>query len=505
VSGPASGHHDVAILGAGAGGLATAIALRRASFDDFAVFEKSDGVGGTWRANTYPGAACDVPSHLYSFSFAPNPHWSRSYATQPEILDYLEACTDRFGIRPHLHCNTAITEARWSDDEGLWQLTAASGASFTARVVVSAVGMLSVPAHPDIPGLTDFEGPMFHSARWDHDIELAGKRVAVIGTGASAVQFIPQIASETERLTVFQRSAPWVLPRRDRGFTEQEQRRFAEQPWRARLLRWQLYWGYERATTFRTGDQRQPALAAFAESYRQRRIPDPDLRRALTPDYPAGCKRVLISSDFYPALSRDDVELVTTPIHRITRNAVVTAGRDRHLADAIILGTGFRATDYLRGVEVYGSDGRHLHDEWRDGAHAHLGITVAGYPNFFMVYGPNTNQGGNSIIFLLEAQAAYIVRALRALRRRRVDVVEVRRKAMERYNAKLSEELAETVWHSCESYFKTPGGRIVTQLPHRSSWYWLRTRRFSWRDHDGRRVAARSARRWRSARTEAAR
>lgn len=478
---PSSGHSEVAVLGAGPGGLAMAIRLKQAGIDDFVVFEKSDGVGGTWRDNTYPGAACDVPAHLYSFSFELNPHWSRVYADQQEILEYLEHCTDTYGIRPHVRCNTGIAEVRWHDDEARWYLHTEAGATHTADIVVSALGMLNVPAYPDLEGLDEFAGTLFHSARWRHDHDLTGRRVAAIGTGASAIQFVPAVAEVAEHVTVFQRSAAWILPRRDRAFTEDEQRRFAQKPWLLRWNRWKLYWGYERATPFKPG-KTVDALTAFAHSYRERKIEDPELRARLTPDYPLGCKRVLVSSDFYPAMTRDDVELVTDPIERVTRDGLVTASGRHHEVDTIVLGTGFRATDFLCSVEVYGRGGRRLHDDWQGGAHAYLGMAVPGYPNFFMLYGPNTNQGGNSIIFLLEAQVSYILRLVRAMRRRRIDAVDIRPRVMQRYNRQLRKALDETVWsHGCRSYFKTEDGHIVTQLPYRSFWYWLRTRRLKWR------------------------
>lgn len=469
-------HHGIAILGAGPGGIAMAVRLKQAGHDDFVVLEKNDGVGGTWRDNAYPGAACDVPAHLYSFSFELNPHWSRTYAGRDEILAYLEQCTDTYGVRPHVRFRTAVTEARWSDEYVHWCLSTEDGRQLTADVVVSALGMLNVPAYPEIEGLDEFTGTLFHSARWRHDHDLTGRRVATIGTGASAIQFVPEVAEDAERLTVFQRSAPWVMPRRNREFSEREQERFATRPWRMRLNRWKTYWAYESATTFKPG-RKAEALRRFANTYRERKVSDPELREKLTPDYPAGCKRLLISSDYYPAMQRDDVELVTDPIERVTATGVTTASGRHHAVDTIILGTGFRATDYLCSLEVHGRRGRRLHDDWQEGAEAYLGMTVPGYPNLFLLYGPNTNQGGNSIIFMLEAQVSYVLRMVRSMRRRRVDTIEVRQTAMRRYNRRLRRALGETVWATgCRSYFKTTNGRIVTQLPFRSFGYWVRTR-----------------------------
>jgi len=473
----------VAILGAGAGGIGLAVRLKKAGIGDFVVFEKADGVGGTWRANTYPGAACDIQSHLYSFSFDLNPDWSETYATQPEILAYLERCTDKFGVRPHVRCSTAITEARWSDDERRWRLTDEHGHHHEAEVLVSALGMLNVPTVPAIGGIEQFEGTTFHTARWRHDHELTGERVAVVGTGASAIQVVPAIAEGVGHLTVFQRTPPYVLPRMNPAFSDEDKQRFRN-PWHARRHRWEIFRNYEKATLYRLDDERVEMMQMFAASYRDRKVDDPELRARLTPEYPFGCKRVLISSDWYPAMTRPDVALVTDTISHATGRGLVTVAPDgtstEHELDTIIWGTGFRASEYLVAVDVHGRGGRRLRDEWRDGARAHLGMTVSGFPNFFMLYGPNTNQGGNSIIFVLETQAAYIVRVLKGMRRRRVRAVEVKRSVMDQSNRELDEAFEGTVWTACDSYFRAPNGRIVTQLPHPVSWYWRRTRR-PWR------------------------
>lgn len=466
----------VAVLGAGAGGLAMAVKLRRAGYD-FTLYERSDGVGGTWRANSYPGAACDVPSHLYSYSFALNPWWSRTYATQPEILSYLERCADQFGVRPHIRFQTGITEARWDDEERHWRLTSDHGETFTADVVVSALGMLNVPHVPDIPGRSRFAGRMFHSSQWDHSKGLDGERVASIGTGASAIQYVPAIAPSVSHLTVFQRTPIWITPRIDRPYTDDEQRRFARVPLAARRHRWQIWWSYERAS-FAADSAQTMTQTALAQSYLERKVADPALRAKLLPDYPVGCKRPLISREWYPALCRPNVSLVTAPIVEITAAGVRTADGEEHCVDTIVFGTGFKANEYLSAVDVYGRGGRRLHDDWRDGAEAHLGLTVAGYPNLFLLYGPNTN-GVNSIIFMHEAQVHYVMGALRAMRRWRLDSIEVRRGVMDRYNRKLQRSMAGTVWLAgCRSYFRAASGKVVTQLPYSGGRYWLRTRVF---------------------------
>jgi cation diffusion facilitator CzcD-associated flavoprotein CzcO len=474
----------VAIIGAGAGGLGLAIRLLKSGRRDFVVFEASDGVGGTWRANTYPGAACDVPSHLYSYSFALKPDWSRTYATQPEILQYFEKCADRFGVRPHLRYGTRISAARWDEGARCWHLRDAEGSTYEAEVVVSAIGTFTTPSVPEIDGLESFAGPCFHSARWEHEHDLAGRRVAVIGTGASAAQIVPELAKGAQEVSVFQRTPQWILPRSDKPFTDEEKRRFARNPVAARRHRREIYWAFENTIAFRHDDEVAEQLKGLALSHIDHRIADDELRAKLTPDYPFGCKRTLVCSDFYKALLRDNVELVTERIGHVTPGSVVTADGRERAVDAIVLATGFKASEYLEGIDVVGVGGRRLHDDWSEVAHAYLGLTVSGYPNFFMLYGPNTNQGGNSIIVILEAQATYVLAALRAMRWRRARAVDVRREVMDSYNQELAEALAGTVWsNGCQSYFKNANGKIATQLPQTSRWYAKRTRRFRMREY----------------------
>jgi cyclohexanone monooxygenase len=478
----------VAILGAGAGGIAMGVALTRAGYD-YTIFEKSDGVGGTWRDNTYPGAKCDVPSHLYSFSFALNPWWSHTYATQPEILAYLERCTDQFGVRAHVRTNTAIVEAQWHETEHQWELRAESGETFQADVLVSGLGMLNVPVTPSFAGAERFRGRTFHSSRWDHSKSLAGERVASIGTGASAIQYVPAIAPDVEHLTVFQRSPIWITPRIEGPFTPEQQRRFARVPLAARLQRWKIWWTYERAD-FAVDSEQTQMQTELARSYLERKITDPELRAKLTPDYPVGCKRPLISREWFPALTRANVRLVVSPIVEITEAGVLTADGEEHGVDTIIYGTGFRANEYLTSVEIRGRAGRTLRDDWRDGAEAYLGVTVPGFPNLFLLYGPNTN-GVNSIMFMHEAQVHYVMRALRSMTRRGHGALEVRRKVSDRYNRRLQAAMAGTVWTAgCTNYFRLPSGKVVTQLPYSAGRYWLRTRFFDrWRYRASRRIS----------------
>ena len=477
--------HHVAIIGAGLGGLGLAIRLRHHGVDDFVVLERGDGVGGTWRHNSYPGAACDVPSHLYCYSVAPNPDWSRTYASQPEILAYIERCADEAGIGPHLRTGVTVTAVTWDEDERWWVVRSHDGAERRARIVVSAVGMFDSPAYPALDGLGDFDGPCFHSARWAHDVALDGRRIGLIGSGASAVQILPEIAPRAVHTTLFQRSAPYVAPRLDVPFSPEERARFAAEPAVAAQLRQEIYDRHESATAFRTGDAGLARLEDLTREHRESAIADLDLRATMTPDYHVGCKRVVVSSTFYPTVCRDDVDVVTERIIRVTPSGVETADGRHHELDVLVLATGFRASDYLHGIEVRGRGGRRLHDEWKQAPTAYLGITVSGYPNLFMLYGPNTNQGGNSIVVVLEAQAGYVLRAVDAMAEAGAVAVDVRPEVLRTWDRALGEAMIGTVWASgCSSYFMNEHGRIVTQLPFTAGWYSDRTAAFELDDYE---------------------
>ena len=480
----------VAIVGAGFGGLGAAVALRRAGVDDLIIVEADEGVGGTWRRNTYPGAACDIQSHLYSFSFALNKSWTRTYARQPEILAYLESVADDFDLRRHLMLGTRLRTARWNDDTWQWDLQLHRGdenVTLAADVVVCAAGLFGAPKLPDIAGLIDFSGILMHTAHWDGRADLTGRHVAVIGTGASGVQVVPELAKIAEHVTVFQRTPPWMVPKDDRPYSATELARFRNNPVAMRRARWQI-WKFQHDNTATIADD--PVVAArsqIATSFLERTVADDALRRALTPDYPFRCKRVLLGDEYYRALQQKNVELIADPIGRITQTAVVTATGAVVDVDAIVLATGFETSQYLSGIEILGAGGESLHERWGDDPSAYLGVAVAGFPNFFMLYGPNTNQGGNSIVYILEAGARLVASAVSRVARRG-GYLDVRAEVERRYNDGLSEVLDRSIWTRCDSYFRSPSGRIVTQWPYTELEYARRTwrlRRREWMHRTG--------------------
>jgi cation diffusion facilitator CzcD-associated flavoprotein CzcO len=470
----------VVIVGAGFSGVGMAIRLRQTGIEDFVVLEKSGQAGGTWRDNRYPGCACDVHSHLYSFSFELNPDWTRMFATQPEIWAYLERCIDKYGVRAHIRPGCTVTGAEFDEGTDTWRVLVDGAAPVTCRAVVFATGPLHLPAYPDLPGLSSFAGTTFHSATWEHGYDLAGKRVAVIGTGASAIQFVPQIAPQVARLDLYQRTAPWVLPKPDRAIGEREQALYRRLPALQRLRRNAIYWLLEsRLPGFTT----RRGILRFAQRLARwnirRSIADPALRARLTPNFAMGCKRVLISNDYYPALARDNVELVTAGIAQVRPDGIVDAGGRFRPVDAIIFGTGFHVTDALDGFHLIGRGGRTLQDAWAEGMEAYLGVAVAGFPNAFLLLGPNSGLGHNSVVFMAEAQMNYVLQALRLLATRRAGSVAVRAGVQRRYNADIQARLAGTVWNTggCRSWYLDPNGVNRTLWPTYTWRYWLRTRR----------------------------
>ena len=472
---------EVAIVGSGFAGLCMAIRLRKAGIDDFVLFEKAGRVGGTWRDNTYPGLECDIPAMFYSFSFELKTDWSRKYPPQPEILAYLDHCADKYGVRPHIRFNCEVSEARFDEDDGRWDIRTADGGRVRARVLVSGTGQLNRPSIPDLPGIDRFRGHSFHSARWDHDHDLTGKRVAVVGNAASAVQFIPEIAPQVERLTVFARSAQWLLRQNGRSYTDFEKGLFTRFPFIVRLLRGWLWLKHEmRWPVFARGGTRIGRLFEWlAVRDMRKRVPDPGLQAKLIPDYPVGCKRVLLSDHYYEALQRDNVELVDSRVSEVTPDGVVSAdGRERE-ADTIIYATGFKSTEFLTPMTVNGKGGRSLNDEeWSSGAHAYLGVTVPGFPNFFMLYGPNTNLGHNSIVFMIERQVDYVMQCLAAMHERGLKALSLREDAMQRWQEECQASLGTTVWATgCNSWYKTEDGKITNNWPYSTITYWWRMRR----------------------------
>jgi cation diffusion facilitator CzcD-associated flavoprotein CzcO len=471
------------IVGAGFSGMGAGIALKRAGIDAFVIVEKADRVGGTWRENTYPGAACDIPSHLYSYSFEPNPKWSRSYGGQAEILAYLERCADKYQLRPHMRFGTAVTDASFDERTHLWTVRAGT-TTYVARALVLGNGALHVPAIPEIPGIETFAGTKFHSARWNHDYDLAGERVAVIGTGASTIQFVPEIAPKVGKLSVFQRTPPWIVPKLDRSISVRQQWLFEHVPGAHWLRRTGLYWKLE---TRVLGFAFAPKIFAHAEKLVLRhlasQVADRELRARLTPGYRLGCKRVLLSNDYYPALARDNVDLVTAGITAIEPRGIRTADGVLHEVDAIVFGTGFRTVDYLASIRIIGTSGRDLNDVWREGVRNYLGISVSGFPNMFLLMGPNTGLGHNSMIFMIEAQAHYAARAIEQLQHQRFASLDVKPEAEQAFGAELAHKLKDTVWTSgCNSWYMAPDGDVLL-WPGFTFDYWRRTRRVRLADY----------------------
>jgi cation diffusion facilitator CzcD-associated flavoprotein CzcO len=483
-------HAKVVIVGAGFSGLGLAIRLKQRGVRDFVVLERAEDVGGTWTANTYPGCTCDIPSHLYSFSFAPNPDWSHTYSPQPEIRDYLRGCADRFGVRTHLRTNVAVDAARWLEDEQLWELDTSTG-THTAEVLVSAMGPLTEPKLPDVPGLASFEGKVMHSARWDHGYELRGKRVASIGTGASAIQYVPEIADSVERLYVFQRTAPWIMPHGNRAITELERTLYRRVPVAQRLVRAGVYASRELLVL---GFAKQPRLMRLLErlsrAHMRSGISDPELLRKASPDYTIGCKRIVPSNRWYAALARPNVELVTGALQEVrTRSVLDSQGEEREV-DAIILGTGFHVTDMPAAYQVRGRAGASLEEVWRGSPRAYLGTSIPEFPNFFMLLGPNTGLGHGSMVYMIESQIEHVRNAIASLERSGAATIEVRSDAHEAFNRVLDARMRGTVWDlgGCSSFYLDRTGRNATLWP---DWTWRFRRLASSSDMSAYRLSSR--------------
>jgi cation diffusion facilitator CzcD-associated flavoprotein CzcO len=460
---------DVLIVGAGFSGLCMSIKLLEAGMKNFLVIEKSDDVGGTWYENRYPGCACDVPSHLYSFSFERNPEWSRMFASQPEIYQYLKGCVQRYGLKPYIRFNTCFREASWEETAGLWRVTTGDNLRIRARVLISGMGALHVPRYPDIPGLERFAGPAFHSATWREDVDLTGKTVAVLGTGASAIQFVPQIVPRVGKLYLFQRTPAWIVPRLDFGISEKWRRRFRRVPGLTWVFRKFLFFSLEwRVLSFLNNGAVRRHFEGIARHHLEKAIKDLKLRAALTPNYQIGCKRILLSDDFYPALKQPNVELVTEKIAEIREGSVLTRDGVERAVDALIFGTGFRVTEPLIGMRLFGRDGIEIHEAWRNGMSAYLGVTVNGFPNFFILLGPNTGLGHNSVVLMIEAQVGYVIRCLKLMRRKNVAAMEVRAESQQHFATDIQHRMSHTVWQSggCRSWYQdTQTGENTTLWP----------------------------------------
>jgi cation diffusion facilitator CzcD-associated flavoprotein CzcO len=478
--------YDVVIVGAGFSGMAAAAKISRRTRCSYVILEQGGDVGGTWRDNTYPGCACDIPAPLYSFSFLQNPDWHQLFATQPEILDYLRVASKRLGLAENIRFNTTVTSADWDDVARRWQVTTANSSRFSARYLVNAVGILHHPLIPEVPGIDQFDGPVFHSAAWDHDVDLRGKKVVVVGTGASAIQFVPAIVDTVAALTVVQRTPPWIVPKTNRQFSQQERAHMRD----SALARWkrraQLFWVHEKRVKGFLGDESaMKPTHQLAMKHLEKQVRDPALRAKLTPSYAIGCKRLLISSDYYPALTKSHVSVVTDPIGRVEAGAVVTASGQLIEVDVLIYGTGFDAQHAITRVPIRGRQGISLEQAWSSGPEAYLGTTVSGFPNLFLMCGPNTGLGHNSQILMIEAQANYLTRCIRFARG--TAVVEVRRVAQDRYNHELQRGLVGTVWQAgrCRSWYQdAETGRNTLLWPKSVAAFWLRTRRVRRADVD---------------------
>jgi cation diffusion facilitator CzcD-associated flavoprotein CzcO len=473
----------IAIIGTGFGGIGMAIRLKKAGIHSFAIYSKAEDVGGVWHDNSYPGAACDVASSLYSFSFEKHFDWTRTHGTQQEIVAYLKHCVEKYRLGPHIRFGTEIGSLEFDAKLAGWCLRSTDGRCFEAQVVVSGCGLFNRPAYPALAGLEEFRGRHFHSAGWDHGFDLRGKRVAVIGTGCSAAQFVPEIVDTVERLVLFLRTPQYIVPKQEKTFSASERRTYARFPLLRTLERMRTYVSFERRFRVQVDEKFRSKAEEAALAFLASQVADPDKREKLTPTYRFGCKRTIQSNTYLKALDRPNVELVTAGIARVLPGGLLAADGRQHTVDAIIYGTGFKPAEYLSSLRVVGSGGRELGEAWRNGAEAYLGITVSGFPNFFMLYGPNTNTA-NSIVVMLEAQMSYILKCIRRLRRGEARSMDVRPAVQAQFNDELQRFIGKTVWGSgCQSYFRNAAGRVVTQWPKPSRAYRWITRKVSGRDY----------------------
>lgn len=479
------GEREIVIVGCGFAAVALGISLKDAGFTNFSILERADEIGGVWRENTYPGAACDLPSRLYSFSFEQEYPWSLRYAPQKEIFEYLKHCIDKYSLTSHIRLGMEVVSATYDDDTSKWKLAISNGEEILADIFVSAVGLFNNPLIPKIPGQETFKGTQFHSARWDHSIDLKGKNIASIGSGASAIQYVPEIAKTAQNVHVFQRTPQHIFAKGDRANGSQDHGTSLLQKLRHRHERLKLFARFEKNSRRRSSVRMTQENAEAFEKYIRGRIDDPELLQKLLPDYPPGCKRGLRSDDWYPTLLEPHVNVVDTPIDTITENGIQTTDGQLHLADIIIYGTGFTPTNFLTPMQIKGAKSQDLNDTWRDGAEAYLGVSVSGFPNFFMMYGPNTNLSG-SIIYMLENQARYITKCLKTLYRSQARAMYVKEATQKRFNEEINDQFSKTVMvhKKCRSYFQTESGRITTNWPGLMLAYRWRTRRVRKADYE---------------------
>jgi cation diffusion facilitator CzcD-associated flavoprotein CzcO len=485
----------VTVIGSGVGGLCMAMQLHNAGLSNFEIVEKAGDIGGTWRDNTYPGCACDVPSHFYSFSFEGRSDWSRTFPPQSEIYAYLNSLVEKYKLRSKTRFNTEIETAEFDETSQKWKLHTKSGETLETDVVVTALGQLNRPKVPEIKGQTDFKGPIFHSAEWQHDVSLEGKRVAVIGNGPSAAQFIPEVAKVAGHLTVFQRSPCHVVPRNDEPYSALQKAMFKYIPGYRKFMRGLIYWSLEsNFTAFNELKKTRFLIKALnfsstltdqVEEHFNEQVTDPHLREILKPDYPVGCKRVVISDDYYPALHRDNVSVETAGIQQITETGIDTVDGVNHQYDVIIYGTGFASTDFLAPMQINGKQKTDLNKVWKDGAEAYLGITMPHFPNLFMLYGPNTNLGHNSIIFMIECQANYVISAVKNMAKLNLKTLDLKANKMVEFADYLKARLATSVWEKdCDSWYKNEAGKVTNNWPDFTYIYKDATQKINLEDYD---------------------
>ncbi len=483
--------YEVAIIGAGFAGVGAGIRLKMQGDSNFVIFERAAEVGGTWRDNTYPGCACDIPSLLYSYSFEPKPGWTYSFSRQEEILFYLKHCVEKYKITPHIRFQTEIVATQFDETKGHWTLRTKSGETTTARIIISAAGPFNAPYIPNIKGRDSFKGETFHSLTWNHDYNLNGKRVAVVGTGASAIQFIPEITPQVSQLFVFQRTPPWIMPKMDKKLTPKTHRRFKKFPWYQRFWREFIYWFLEHRGKSNFGDLKLRAKRQkLSLEHLHTSVSDSELRKKLTPDYEIGCKRILISDNYYPALQQENVELIAEGAEEITSNGIVTKSGELKEVDAIIYGTGFYTTKFADIFKVIGKDGKNLFEEWNNkGGEAYYGMAVNGFPNFMFMVGPNSGLGHNSIIHMMESQLNYILNYLKHLRKTptKSTYFEVKKEVQDNFNKDIQQQLSTMVWSDggCKSYYlQNMDGKNTSIWPGSTVTYRKKTKKINLHDYE---------------------